>query len=189
MIRDEWKEQYLRMIRWKKRLDELCPSSESFDFHKQRDYIYAFFQSCWHLKDWLKDCGLNKKVVEGHAHKKGSRLETCGIIANSTKHCHYSWDGNTLEEDRKAHRFHQKTIGGVLTDSSTGGHTYTADSDISCTPELYEGQSVETFALLKFEDMICSIEGVGDYSMKDLADKCIVEWDEFLRNNGLNPPT
>jgi hypothetical protein len=45
----------------------------------------SFLMHCYHLKDWLKQSGVNGKKVEGYV-SKTRELRDCGDLTNSTKH-------------------------------------------------------------------------------------------------------
>jgi hypothetical protein len=82
------------------------------------DEIYAFFQNCYHLKDWLKnDRGLPRNVqksVESFVNRTRS-LRVCGDLAISLKHL-----------ERRSNKSHE--------DPAFGSKTYSysvADSSLS----------------------------------------------------------
>lgn len=71
-----WKSQYDRMLRWYRRLLQ----------GDDEDFIFAFFQNCYILKDWLK----HDEIMSYTEYKKFSDenkcMEICGYICNGTKH-------------------------------------------------------------------------------------------------------
>jgi hypothetical protein len=77
---DQWR----RVQRWLERIEATPKSSTEYD-----DFIWAFFQNCWHLKDWIKnDQGLSshfRRGVERLALSERS-LRVCADLANGTKH-------------------------------------------------------------------------------------------------------
>jgi len=79
-----WREQYDRMLRWFERLHAAGEINE-----QRRDDFYAFFVTCFHLKDWLQ----NDPLVSKSAGKKAEKLvndkrslQACADIANGVKH-------------------------------------------------------------------------------------------------------
>lgn len=82
-------EQYKRMNRWFSRFEEIYNNRDcSSDPEHRQDEVYAFFVSCYHLKDWIKndekiniDAGIIESFVE-----KNENLKICGDICNSFKH-------------------------------------------------------------------------------------------------------
>ncbi len=50
MLENSFKQQYERMLRYLKRIEYETKSSIEYD-----DDLWAFFQACWHLKDWIKN--------------------------------------------------------------------------------------------------------------------------------------
>lgn len=53
-----WRGQYLRVLRWHERVTRLgsC-DGETITLATAFDELYAFFQNCFHLRDWLKNDG------------------------------------------------------------------------------------------------------------------------------------
>ena len=82
-------EQFNRVKRWYQQfvlIDQGRPHDRPSDFYQ--DQVYAFFQNCYHLKDWIiKDTsvGPTKKDVEDfiNCHRE---LKLCADICNSSKH-------------------------------------------------------------------------------------------------------
>lgn len=78
-----WRGQYDRMHRWHCRVlgaANAVPSSDELDF------LLAFFESSWHLRDWL----LATKAVDQAAldtlFQFSTELRTCRDLANGFKH-------------------------------------------------------------------------------------------------------
>jgi len=87
-------EQFARMKRWYeriKKIDQGEPHDLSYinlppDYYY--DEVYAFFQNCYHLKDWIKNddtVKLLKEDVEDFI-KRHECMCLCADICNSTKH-------------------------------------------------------------------------------------------------------
>jgi len=81
-----WHSQWARLHRWYDRLKnpglrKPQPSSE-----ETCDFAIAFFQTCYHLRDYLKADGIEEtKLAE--LFKGSVALELCRDICNGTKHC------------------------------------------------------------------------------------------------------
>lgn len=74
-----WRTQWERVQRWYERLST---AASSIDRH---DFLYAFFESALHLRDWLKDTG----AVSDDALKllfAKTEMRLCRDLANSHKH-------------------------------------------------------------------------------------------------------
>lgn len=86
----QWREQYDRTLRWHARFTELN-SGRIHDRASDNyiDEIYAFFQNCYHLKDWLKnDATVDRSVrdkVESFINAERP-LRLCADICISLKH-------------------------------------------------------------------------------------------------------
>jgi hypothetical protein len=79
-----YRDQLDRTRRFLDRLDRPYPSVVDY-----QDDVFAFFQNCWHLKDWIRNDPLipedQKQRLKQAA--EGSRtLAICNDMANGTKH-------------------------------------------------------------------------------------------------------
>jgi hypothetical protein len=92
-------EQLKRAHRWLERVDARAShSNEDINnplppekMEEYEDYLYALFQNCWHLKDWiLSDSdapqGLKGAVERVDAERKIDALMLCADVANGSKH-------------------------------------------------------------------------------------------------------
>ena len=75
-----WQGQFLRMQRWYDRLDQAEDESDIEDF------LYAFFQNCYHLRDWLENTGVLPEQVLGDFINANEEMQICRDICNATKH-------------------------------------------------------------------------------------------------------
>ena len=86
-----WKftEQFKRMERWYQRLKIICDRvPDGFGPLEERDDVLAFFQNCYHLKDWIKNddnSGISSTDVEGFV-GESEFLKVCGDLCNGDKH-------------------------------------------------------------------------------------------------------
>ena len=75
-----WRSQLERVRRWHRRLQQAQSAQDRSDF------LYAFFENAFHLRDWLLDTG----DVPGHALKElfdqNEDMRPCRDLANSHKH-------------------------------------------------------------------------------------------------------
>src|ERR1039457_811516 len=64
---------------------ELPPEKQT----EYEDMLFAFFQNCWHLKDWIKNDAAAPRTLAGPIEelcKQYRPLLLCADIANATKH-------------------------------------------------------------------------------------------------------
>ena len=81
-----WPGQYRRMLRWRERVAE---ASQGDDVDAVYDFTYAFFQSCYHLRDWLRaDDTISKSELDA-LFASSVELRLCRDICNATKHLRY----------------------------------------------------------------------------------------------------
>jgi len=85
-------EQYERMLRWYRAIQPIDISSHSSTFMpsylSKEDIFFAFFTSCYHFKDWLKESLKTKESkdkVEKYV-KNSLSLTVCDEICNHSKH-------------------------------------------------------------------------------------------------------
>lgn len=80
-------EQFKRVERWYKLLEKVSTGIErNQDSNYYEDIVYAFFQNCWHLKDWIINSKtLDTKIVHNFIHSNKD-LEICRDLANGSKH-------------------------------------------------------------------------------------------------------
>ena len=92
-----YKEQLERVQRWLDRIEvqgwdriEYRDGFKEFlDRIQYEDFLWTFFQNCWHLKDWIKnDDALPRNVCETVEDevKKFESLMICADLANRSKH-------------------------------------------------------------------------------------------------------
>jgi hypothetical protein len=79
-----YKEQFQRVLRYLEKVKNQNRGTLEYS-----DDIWAFFQNCWHLKDWIKnDPGLPQKIrtsIEKEV-KKYDSLMICADLTNRSKH-------------------------------------------------------------------------------------------------------
>ena len=82
---NSYRDQLDRVRRWLERIEN---QSDRRDVDYQ-DKSWAFFQFCWHLKDWVLNDAVvpasTKKIVKDAAHAS-KLLLVCRDMANGTKH-------------------------------------------------------------------------------------------------------
>jgi len=152
-----YREQYDRMKRWYERFEAINQGHRhevSSDYYL--DEIYAFFENCYHLKDWIKNDSAvpvnDKKVVEGYIDGNRS-LRLCADICNALKHL----------ERTKRDRSHE---------DPEFGKTHFA---------LNVGSGSLPIVSLKYE--VDTNNGSEDAF--NLATDCVNAWDGFLSTHGL----
>jgi len=86
-----WKDQYERMHRWRRQLvAEIERESKEGDWsawpNRVWDTAFAFFQTAYHLKDWILADHPELRPMLEHAVNASPRLALCADICNGTKH-------------------------------------------------------------------------------------------------------
>ena len=73
-----------RVERWLKRIEATDRERTEYE-----DFLWAFFQNCWHLKDWIKNDGKLPATITGCVEsdiRNYDSLKMCGDICNKSKH-------------------------------------------------------------------------------------------------------
>lgn len=153
------KEQYDRMHRWYVKLKEINDGrTHAEDSRHYQDVLYAFFQNCYHLKEWIeKDKYVNPqiKIQVKDFFENSEALGLAADICNATKH---------FELTKKTHHpFSKKTIAPRQKISMTFG-TAKPIISISYKLQLSDGTEFDAF---------------------QFASECIAEWEKFYVTRGL----
>ena len=75
-----WEGQLLRVQRWLDRLTKIQ------DIDEAEDFLYSYFQNCYHLRDWLLSESVVPQIDIEQLFAKYPELRISGDICNATKH-------------------------------------------------------------------------------------------------------
>jgi hypothetical protein len=75
-----WRGQLARLRRWRRRLHA------THDLQEAEDVLYAFFQNCYHFRDWLVAEAAVPQVDIDRLFAAHTELRLAGDICNATKH-------------------------------------------------------------------------------------------------------
>jgi hypothetical protein len=84
-----YRHQLDRARRFLERVEMTTEDWADMDDVEFQDMMWAFFQNCWHVKDWLKNDPLVSQVVKDAAIQlahKSQYLKMCQELCNGTKH-------------------------------------------------------------------------------------------------------
>jgi len=85
----EFIKQFKRMERWYKRIEIICQKTpDNMGNLQELDDVLAFFQNCYHLKDWVKNdssSGILATDIENFI-RQSNCLMICGDLCNGSKH-------------------------------------------------------------------------------------------------------
>jgi hypothetical protein len=170
-------EQFERIKRWKKRIDEFRYSNNTEDeINNQLDFIYAFFVNCYHLRDFLTYSRMfpddkeiipddekivSNEVVQSFIHSN-IEMQICRDICNESKHCFLT----------------NPSIGEI--DPETNKKQATGFSGVILRKEYDPFQEI-----LKYDNPIRNIKYIvmannKNYEVFELADKCVKLWEKFI---------
>jgi hypothetical protein len=137
-----WNGQYKRMIRFHDRAKQSLQGNDENEIY---DFIYAFFQNCYHLRDWVVSGGVATKDEMKYLFDNNTELKLCRDICNATKHLQY--DKPSIDPRPR----------------------------ISREWNPFKNEAADFYL---YSDKRRSIT--------ELMSSCVVAWDEFLANKGLN---
>lgn len=81
-----WRGQFARMERWHRRaLDALDPAPGKHSGDAE-DFIYAFCQAAYHLRDWLQKSGAASQAELDALMNSTPALKLCRDVCNGSKH-------------------------------------------------------------------------------------------------------
>jgi hypothetical protein len=168
-VLQQWPVQYRRMLRQRAQLRAPMPDEEH-----QRDAFYDFFVAAYHLGDWLRnDDTVDQKVRNAAwAFRHTGAIGLAGDVANGFKH---------LTRDRPAN-------------VDEGAHV----SNITCgfTLDTTPLEGTGPVALDEVETTSPKAAPLGGFVIAgnqtwedafEVADRCIAQWDAFLRDHALQP--
>lgn len=153
-IMSTWQDQWYRVERYYKRFKA---ANDGFEGHGEpSDYYFddmlAFFQNCFHLRDWLKTDGFFKptKIAQSPFDyvESNSSLAICKDLANATKHMN-------LDPGRKSSTGHEPKTAGRSMAVIVGSPTIVR---LQANIE-HNGQLIDAF---------------------ELATKCMKAWEDYL---------
>lgn len=82
-----WEEHLGRTRRWYQRIQKVRPSGNSTAASGEAiDFLYAFFQSCWHLYDWMKISSALSEETLTKFFTKTEVMQICHDICIGAKH-------------------------------------------------------------------------------------------------------
>jgi hypothetical protein len=123
--------------------------SEGMGEHDFQDMMWAFFQNCWHVKDWVCNDehlnGVKKDSVIIMAHQS-TELMACRDVCNGTKH---------LGERKGARHAHIDTVF-----SAPGGHPLQRDCIVNYGGEEISGVKLARACISEWERILQS-EGLS----------------------------
>ena len=159
----KYQEQKARMERLYKKIN---PESDNHgDFVEYEDNLWFFFQTAWHLKDWIKnDPEINNKGIEEIVENVLS-LRICADLANRTKHHVLT---KYIREDAKFEGNDCTVIADIAT--------------ITYADALSGKVAVSKCQASKYNFWITDQSGER-YPAIELANQIMRDWDEIIKNH------
>lgn len=125
------------------------------------DDVYAFFQNCYHLKDWIKnDPYCNKWNDVEKFINSNKDLQICADLCNGLKHLQ-------LKNSRSAED-----------PQFSGGYTHL---------DIRDGPSEGTSEVVRIAMSFTVTTTSGDIDAFDLGKKCVSAWENYIANNTSTP--
>ena len=118
-----WVTQFHRTCRWYKKLKEYQEKAKDIGLPGEaEDCIYAFFQNCFHLKEWIeKSDAISKKDLDSFvaSHRE---LGICRDICNGTKHMII--DRHSIDPNFSTYREYDYLWGPIIAGQKSGTATF-----------------------------------------------------------------
>jgi hypothetical protein len=147
----QWQEQYDRMKRWQARLHEPGAVDD-----RRVDDFHAFFVTCFHFKDWLKNDPTVAPAIGQRAEALINKpsMRVCADLANASKHLR-------LTRIR-----------------------FTGDTRLEAADAAFQVDAFSEAFQVTGEVVIVGM-GDNRWDALDVADGCVKYWDDFLRIEAL----
>jgi hypothetical protein len=149
--KDGWRGQFECVRRWHELMQHIGTQRKVGDTQQDHDFVYAFFQNCYHLRDWLLNTRAVPQKALNELFSHNESLKVCRDICNGTKH----W------------RIDRPSVDVAF----SIGREYVPTNWPGNRPQLNASWFV-----------VC---GSTKYDIFELADKCVLLWESFLRTNNL----
>lgn len=84
ILKGGYKEQFQRVLRYLEKVKNQDRGTLEYS-----DDIWSFFQSCWHLKDWIKNDPMLPNTIRDSIEKETEQFESlliCADLSNRSKH-------------------------------------------------------------------------------------------------------
>ncbi len=161
----DWREHYQRMKRSRARLNtEWNTQSERPEgIESVRDAFYGFFQTCYHLVDWLENDPSQpiRRQEADQFVRASATLSFCHDLCQGSKHA----------------RLEPKGIDALRPEPQVISELPILDAS---------GTKVAVLQFIAAEMTV--VRSAGNVNAFDLADDCIAEWERFLVSRGLVLP-
>jgi len=83
---EQWKIQWNRVVRWHKRVNELRANQALGLDANDIDLVIAFFQNCYHLRDWLSASRPDLTANVDAFYNNSFEMAACRDVCNGFKH-------------------------------------------------------------------------------------------------------
>lgn len=81
-----WQGQYERVKRWHSLVQKIGGQQKKGDTEQEHDFVYAFFQNCYHLRDWLQNSRAVAQSKLEDFFRQHEPMRVCQDVCNGTKH-------------------------------------------------------------------------------------------------------
>lgn len=92
-----WEVQLRRIERWHLRAMRVLDPNDGVAGEEAIDFLYAFFQSAYHMRDWLQNSGAASKASLDALMSANHSLQLCRDVCNGSKH--FSLDSRRSKTD------------------------------------------------------------------------------------------
>lgn len=148
---DQWQSQWARVIRWVDRVREIRTKSETTELDaRDGDELIAFFQNCYHLRDWISACRSNLRKKLDEFFQLHFEMGACRDICNGFKH-------KSLQKP-----------------------SYDPDFNLYREYDPFQAEIDPSKSSILYRVAFAGGTGIKKYDVFDFAEKCFCLWEEFI---------
>ena len=152
----QWRDQWDRTLRWFGRVQRIKDASLKRELYQDDfDVVIAFFQNCYHVRDWLSSSRPELQPRLTAFFRQHFEMGACRDLCNGFKHKNLT----SATHDPDFNLYREYDYFEIMADSAACPYKYRA--------VFADGNDIRKFDLF------------------DLVEQCMTLWRGFLRENGL----
>jgi hypothetical protein len=155
---EQWHSQWERTVRWFRRVERLRQKSLKQELDVgDLDIALAFFQNCYHVRDWIAAAKPQLKPQMDQLFRQHFAMRACRDICNGFKHKRLDPKKSPLDPDFNLYREY----------------------------DYLELMGTRRQSPVKYRTAFADGQGVRKFDLFELAQECMKIWRDFLHTTGL----
>ena len=153
---EQWRNQWNRALRWHARVQRIEEKSKKHELDiGDMDVVLAFFQNCYHVRDWIAGCKPEFKNKLADLFRNHFEMGACRDVCNGFKH------------------------------KALTNPTHDKDFNLYCEYDYFEVISGSGNSPVKYSAVFADGSDVKKFELFTLAATCVALWRRFLGDTGL----